>query len=58
MRTPRRFVSPARCPERRIGGTDQEVVSLLIAGPAGVPFEATARTVYCGAEGTGYELVG
>lgn len=40
------------------GGKDSAIVSILLAGPAGVPLELPARTVYCGAAGTGYELIG
>ena len=39
------------------GGQDKEVVSLLIAGPAGIPLELLARTVFCSPVGTGYELL-
>lgn len=40
------------------GGTQRAVVSLLVVGPAAQPLELTAKTVHCGADGTGYELQG
>lgn len=40
------------------GGRAQALVSLLLVGPAAVPFELPAKTVYVGADGTGYELTG
>lgn len=40
------------------GGTLRALVSLLVVGPAAQPLELNAKTVHCGAEGTGYELQG
>ena len=40
------------------GGRAHAMVTLLLVGPAAVPFELSAKTVYCGAEGTGYEITG
>lgn len=40
------------------GGKLHGLVNLLIVGPAMMPIELPAKTVYCGADGTGYELSG
>jgi len=40
------------------GGKPDTTVSLMIVGPLASPIELPARTVYCGADGTGYELLG
>ena len=40
------------------GGRTNALVTLMIVGPAQMPFELPAKTVYCGAEGTGYEITG
>ncbi|HUQ03066.1 MAG TPA: hypothetical protein VM261_11275 [Kofleriaceae bacterium] len=40
------------------GGRAEALVTLMIVGPAAMPFELPAKTVYVGAEGTGYEITG
>ena len=40
------------------GGRRDALVSLMIVGPAQMPFELPGKTVYCGADGTGYEITG
>lgn len=40
------------------GGRALALVTLMLVGPAAMPFELPAKTVYCGADGTGYEISG
>lgn len=40
------------------GGKLHALVNLLLVGPLVVPIELPAKTVYAGAEGTGYQLEG
>jgi hypothetical protein len=40
------------------GGRAEALVTLMLVGPAAMPFELPAKTVYVGAEGTGYEITG
>lgn len=40
------------------GGRAHSLVTLMLVGPLAMPFELPAKTVYCGAEGTGYEITG
>jgi hypothetical protein len=40
------------------GGRADALVTLMIVAPAAMPFELPAKTVYVGADGTGYEITG
>jgi hypothetical protein len=40
------------------GGRADALVTLMIVGPAAMPVELPAKTVYVGADGTGYEITG
>jgi hypothetical protein len=40
------------------GGKQDAVVTLMLVGPAAMPFMLPAKTVYVGDDGTGYEITG
>src|SRR5689334_15918901 len=40
------------------GGRLQSAVTLMLVGPAAMPFMLPATTVYAGDDGTGYEITG
>src|SRR6266540_3113345 len=40
------------------GGRVHALVTLMLVGPSAMPFELPAKTVYAGADGSGYEITG